>query len=114
MAVFVSTTKIDGIPLTDLIGTSKLTDQEWADLRYVLPRVEPILSGCAALLLPESIVQLGRMIRATMGGKAFRWPSGCYVNIPGFEHIMMGMETTLDKNGVSFDEVKGLMPRWPT
>jgi malate dehydrogenase len=42
-----------------------------------------------------------------MGGEAFPWPSGCYVNIPGFEHIMMAMETTLDKNGVSFSKVKG-------
>ena len=47
------------------------------------------------------------MIRAAMGGESFRWPSGCYVNSQGFEHIMMAMETTLDKNGVSFGEVKG-------
>jgi malate dehydrogenase len=108
MAVFVSTTKIDGIPLTDLIGTSKLTDQEWADLKVRVTKGGANiirLRGRSSFQSP-SYNSVG-MIRATMGGKAFRWPSGCYVNIPGFEHIMMGMETTLDKNGVSFDEVKG-------
>lgn len=33
--------------------------------------------------------------------------SGCYVNGQGFDHIMMAMETTLDKNGVSFGEIQG-------
>jgi malate dehydrogenase len=47
------------------------------------------------------------MIRAVMGGDAFRWPSGCYVNTPEFGHIMMAMETTLNKNGVSYREVRG-------
>jgi len=47
------------------------------------------------------------MVRAVMGGEAFRWPAGCYVNTPEFGHIMMAMETTLNKNGVSFGEVKG-------
>jgi malate dehydrogenase len=42
-----------------------------------------------------------------MGGESFRWPAGCYVNSQGFAHIMMAMETTLDKNGVSFGAVKG-------
>jgi malate dehydrogenase len=47
------------------------------------------------------------MIRAVMGGDSFRWPSGCYVNNAEFGHIMMAMETTLNKDGVSFGEVKG-------
>ncbi len=108
MAVFVSTTKVDGTPLTDLIGTSKLTDQEWADLKVRVTKGGANiirLRGRSSFQSP-SYNSVG-MIRAAMGGKAFRWPSGCYVNIPGFEHIMMGMETKLDKNGVSFSEVKG-------
>jgi len=84
MAVFVSTTKIDGIPLTDLIGTSKLTDQEWADLKVRVTKGGANiirLRGRSSFQSP-SYNSVG-MIRATMGGKAFRWPSGCYVNIPG-------------------------------
>ncbi|HBK32034.1 MAG TPA: malate dehydrogenase, partial [Porphyromonadaceae bacterium] len=33
MAVFASTAKVNGQPLLDLIGTSKLTDEDWAELK---------------------------------------------------------------------------------
>lgn len=48
------------------------------------------------------------MIRAAMGGEAFRWPAGCYVNVPGFEHIMMAMETTITKDGVKHSDINQL------
>ncbi len=108
MAVFASTAKVDGTPLTDLIGTSKLTDQEWADLKVRVTKGGANiirLRGRSSFQSPSYTSV--EMIRAAMGGETFRWPSGCYVNIPGFEHIMMAMETTLDKNGVFFGEVKG-------
>jgi malate dehydrogenase len=108
MAVFASTAKVDGTPLTELIGTSKLTDQEWADLKVRVTKGGANiikLRGRSSFQSPSYTSV--EMIRATMGGEAFRWPSGCYVNIPGFENIMMAMETTLDENGVSFGEVKG-------
>ena len=47
------------------------------------------------------------MMRAAMGGESFRWPSGCYVNEGDFQHIMMAMETTITKDGVTFAPVKG-------
>ena len=48
------------------------------------------------------------MIRAAMGGAPFRWPAGCYVNIPGLDHVVMGMETVIDKDGVHYShEIKG-------
>ena len=48
------------------------------------------------------------MIRAAMGGAPFRWPAGCYVNLPGMDHVVMGMETVLDKDGVHYShELKG-------
>ena len=37
----------------------------------------------------------------------FRWPAGTYVNDDKFQHIMMAMETVIDKSGIHFKEVKG-------
>ncbi|HPD87738.1 MAG TPA: malate dehydrogenase, partial [Proteiniphilum sp.] len=108
MAVFASTAKIDGTPLSELIGTEKLTNEAWADLKVRVTKGGANiikLRGRSSFQSPAYTSV--EMIRATMGGEAFRWPSGCYVNTPEFGHIMMGMETTLDKNGVSFGEVKG-------
>ena len=108
MAVFASTAKVDGTPLTDLIGTDKLTNEAWADLKVRVTKGGANiikLRGRSSFQSPSYTSV--EMIRATMGGDAFRWPSGCFVNIPGFEYIMMGMETTLDQNGVSFGEIKG-------
>ncbi len=47
------------------------------------------------------------MIAAAMGGKSFDWPVGAYVDNGEFNHIMMAMETTLDKNGVTVHNVAG-------
>lgn len=108
MAVFASTAKVDGTPLSSLIGTEKLSNEDWAALKQRVTKGGANiikLRGRSSFQSPSYASV--EMIRATMGGEAFRWPSGCYVNEQGFEHIMMGMETTLDKNGVSFGEVKG-------
>ena len=108
MAVFASTAKVDGKPLSDLIGTAALTNEAWAELK------QRVTKGGAAIIklrgrssFQSPAYTSVEMIRAAMGGESFRWPSGCYVNSQGFGHIMMAMETTLDKNGVSFGEVKG-------
>ncbi len=108
MAVFASTAKVDGTPLTNLIGTDKLTNEDWTalKLRVVKGGANIIkLRGRSSFQSPAYISI--EMIRAVMGGDAFRWPSGCYVSNGGFDHIMMAMETTLDKNGVSYCELKG-------
>ena len=47
------------------------------------------------------------MIAAAMGGKPFRWPVGTYVNNGKFNHVMMAMETTVDKNGVTVKPIQG-------
>ena len=47
------------------------------------------------------------MIAAAMGGPAFRWPVGTYVNNDRFSHIMMAMETTITRDGVSYRQVEG-------
>lgn len=37
-----------------------------------------------------------------MGGEAFAYPAGTYVKTDKYNHIMMAMDTVLDKNGCSF------------
>ncbi|MDR1516716.1 MAG: malate dehydrogenase [Dysgonamonadaceae bacterium] len=108
MAVFASTAKVDGKPLTDFIGTPALTNEAWADLKVRVTKGGAIiikLRGRSSFQSPAYVSV--EMIRAAMGGEKFRWPAGCYVNGQGFGHIMMAMETSIDKNGVSFGEIKG-------
>lgn len=108
MAVFASTASVQGTPLTDLIGTDRLTADEWTALKLrVIQGGSNIikLRGRSSFQSP-SYVSI-EMIRAAMGGEAFRWPCGCYVNSQGFEHVMMAMETTLDKDGVRYGTIEG-------
>jgi len=42
-----------------------------------------------------------------MGGPAFRWPAGTYVNNDRYSHIMMAMETVIGADGVSCKPVGG-------
>ena len=37
-----------------------------------------------------------------MGGQPFRWPAGTYVSDKKFDHILMAMETSITKEGVSY------------
>lgn len=108
MAVFASTTKIDGKPLIDLIGTEALSLEEWEKLKERIIKCGSCiisLRGRSSFQSPAYISV--EMIRAAMGGESFRWPSGCYVNNHEFKHIIMAMESSLDKNGISCTEIKG-------
>lgn len=108
MAVFASTAKVDGKPLTSLIGTPELPAEAWADIQQkVIQGGKHIieLRGRSSFQSP-SYVSL-EMIRSVMGGEKFDWPSGTYVNDDEFNHIMMAMETTLDTTGAHYKKVKG-------
>lgn len=108
MAVFASTAKIEGKPLTDLIGTSKLTNEDWEAMKLNITKGGANiikLRGRSSFQSPSYVSV--EMIRAAMGGEAFRWPSGCYVNTPEFSNIMMAMETEITKDGVVIKETKG-------
>lgn len=108
MAVFASTTMVDGKPLSEIIGTEALPTKEWVDLKVrVIQGGKHIidLRGRSSFQSPAYLSI--EMIAAAMGGKPFRWPAGCYVNNDKYQHIMMAMETTIDKNGVSYKEIKG-------
>ena len=85
MAVFASTTKIKGEPLTDFIGTTRLPLTEWEALKV-------------------RVIQGGKHI---IDGQPFRWPAGTYVSNGKFDHIMMAMETSITKDGVTYKEIAG-------
>ena len=108
MAVFGSKVMIQGKPLSDIIGTDALPQEEWEKLRT------DVVQGGA------KIIQLrGRsswqspaycsveMIRAVMGGESFQWPAGTYVKNEKYQNIMMAMDTTLDANGCSYKMPEG-------
>lgn len=108
MAVFASTTTVDGKPLTKLIGTPELTDEQWADIKlHVIQGGKEIidLRGRSSFQSPSYLSI--EMIRAAMGGEPFRWPAGTYVHTGKFDHIMMAMETEITKDGISYKEPEG-------
>ena len=109
MAVFSSGATVAGQSLSSLIGTDKLPEATWAEIK------ERVTKGGANIIKlrgrssfqSPAYVSI-EMIRAAMGGAPFRWPAGCYVAIPGLDHVVMGMETVIDKDGVHYShELKG-------
>ena len=115
MAVFASTTTVDGTPLSEIIGTERMPQADWDALRQrVIQGGKNIidLRGRSSFQSP-SLVSI-QMIAAAMGGEAFRWPAGCYVNNGEFNHIMMAMETKLDANGVECLPVHGTEEEYAT
>ncbi|MGL5682143.1 MAG: malate dehydrogenase [Marinifilaceae bacterium] len=108
MAVFASTTKVDGTPLKEIIGTPKLTTEQWENMkRKVTGGGKRIidLRGRSSFQSPSYLSVA--MIRAAMGGEAFNYPVGCYVNKAPYEHIVMAVETTLDSKGVHYQIPQG-------
>lgn len=108
MAVFASTATVAGEPLTKLIGTPRLTDEQWAQIKTdVIQGGKRIieLRGRSSFQSPSYLSI--EMMRAAMGGEAFRWPAGTYVHTGKFDHIMMAMETEITKEGIFYKEIKG-------
>lgn len=108
MAVFASTTTLNGKKLAELIGTPALTQEEWKQLqRKVVQGGKHIidLRGRSSFQSPAYLS--AEMMRAAMGGEPFCWPAGTYVSNGKFNHIMMAMETSITPGGISYQEVKG-------
>jgi len=110
MAVFASTAKIAGRPLTDLIGTDELTDQKWDEIKkHVQQGGKRIiqLRGRSSFQSPSHQSLL--MVKGVIENGGYPWPSGSYVNDPanGFTQTLMAMETTLDKDGVHWKMPSG-------
>ena len=103
MAVFGSNVKIDGKPLNELIGTEQFPQQEWEEMKTAVTKGGAAiikLRGRSSFQSPSYLSV--EMIRAVMGGEPFKYPAGTYVKTDKYDHIMMAMDTTLDKNGCSF------------
>ena len=108
MAVFESTCTVAGQPLAQIIGTQALPRQAWEEIRQrVVQGGKNIidLRGRSSFQSPAYLSI--EMVAAAMGGKPFNWPVGTYVNNGTYNHIMMAMETTVDKNGVTVHPVGG-------
>lgn len=103
MAVFGSAVKIDGKPLTDIIGTAEFPEEEWEQMKVDVTKggakiIE--LRGRSSFQSPAYLSV--EMIRSVMGGEAFRFPAGTYVHTDKYDHIMMAMNTTLDVTGCHY------------
>ncbi|MDE5607838.1 MAG: malate dehydrogenase [Muribaculaceae bacterium] len=108
MAVFASTTRVAGEPLSQIVGTERFPDAEWQKMKErVIQGGKRIidLRGRSSFQSPAYLSI--EMIAAAMGGTPFRWPVGTYVNNDRFSHIMMAMETTVTADGVKQVPVKG-------
>ena len=108
MAVFASTTKIKGEPLTDFIGTTRLPLTEWEALKVrVIQGGKHIidLRGRSSFQSPAYLSIC--MIAAAMGGRPFGYPAGVFVHNDRFKHILMAMETEITKDGISYKNVQG-------
>ena len=103
MAVFGSAVKIDGKPLTDLIGTPKFSEEEWEQMKTDVTKGGAAiikLRGRSSFQSPSYLSV--EMIRSVMGGEKFRYPAGTYVKTDKYDHIMMAMDTVLDTNGCTY------------
>ena len=103
MAVFGSNVKIDGKPLNELIGTEQFPEQEWEEMKTAVTKGGAAiikLRGRSSFQSPSYLSV--EMIRAVMGGEPFRYPAGTYVKTDKYDHIMMAMDTNLDKDGCTF------------
>ena len=108
MAVFGSHVKIDGKPLTDIIGTAEFPESEWEQMKVDVTKggakiIE--LRGRSSFQSPAYLSV--EMIRSVMGGEKFAWPAGTYVSTDKYNHIMMAMKTTLDTTGCHYEVPQG-------
>ena len=110
MAVFASTTKVAGRPLTELIGTAELSRETWQEIKRVVcqggKRIIQ-LRGRSSFQSPAH--QSVLMVRAVIDGKGYDWPCGVYLDsaAAGFEKTLMAMETRLDADGVHWEMPRG-------
>ena len=110
MAVFASTAQVKGRPLTELIGTDELSNEDWEAIQaHVRQGGKKIiqLRGRSSFQSPSH--QSLMMVKGVIEGGGYPWPCGTYVDSDelGFHNVMMAMETTLDNEGVHWQVPKG-------
>jgi len=108
MAVFGSHVEIAGRKLTDIIGTPEFTNEEWEQMKVDVTKGGAKIIELRRRSSFQSPAYLSvEMIRSVMGGEKFRFPAGTYVKTDKYDHIMMAMDTTLDKNGCTYKVPQG-------
>jgi len=110
MAVFASTTKVAGRPLTQLIGTAELPEETWHEIkRSVCQGGKRIIQLRGRSSFQSPAHQSVLMVRAAITGEGYDWPCGVYVDsaAAGFEKTLMAMETRLDADGVHWEMPRG-------
>lgn len=108
MAVFGSEAVVAGRKLQDIVGTDEFPEEEWEQMQQDVTKGGARiikLRGRSSFQSP-AILSI-QMVRAAMGGKSFPWPAGVYCNDKHFNHIVMGMDTTFTKDGVSYRMPEG-------
>ena len=107
MAVFASTTLVDGKPLSELIGT-KMPVEDWHALQQrVIQGGKHIidLRGRSSFQSPAYLSIC--MIASAMGGKPFTYPAGVFLHNEEYQHILMAMESEITADGVHYKDVHG-------
>ena len=108
MAVFASTTQIQGKPLTDLIGTDALPESQWSDIRQrVCQGGKRIIQLRGRSSFQSPAHQSLCVIRSAMTGQPYAWPVGVYVDRGEFSQIMMAMETQVSPEGLTYEIPQG-------
>ena len=108
MAVFGSHVEIAGRKLVDIIGTPEFPEEEWEQMKVDVTQGGSAiikLRGRSSFQSPSYLSV--EMIRSAMGGEAFRFPVGTFVQNEKYQNIMMAMKTTLDINGASYEVPQG-------
>ena len=91
-----------------VFASEKLPAADWEGIRRrVVQGGKHIIDLRGRSSFQSSAYLSVEMIRAAMGGEAFRWPAGAYINNGEFNHIMMAAETTITKDGVKAEIVEG-------
>lgn len=110
MAVFASTARIAGRPLSELIGTDELSTADWDSIQqHVKQGGKKIIELRGRSSFQSPAHQSMKMIKAAIDGRGYEWPCGTYVDSPadGLSKIMMAMETTLNEKGVTWEMPRG-------
>lgn len=108
MAVFASTAKVGDKPLLEIIGSEGLPNSQWMEMRQKVVQGGKHIIDLRGRSSFQSPAYLSiEMIAAAMGGAPFKWPAGVYVAAGKYNHIVMAMETVIDKNGVRYSIPQG-------
>lgn len=108
MAVFGSNVKVAGKPLYDYVGTEAFPAEEWEEMKTAVTKGGAAiikLRGRSSFQSPSYLAV--EMIRAAMGGEAFRFPIGTYVSNEKYDHIMMAMDTQITPAGCTYKMPQG-------